>query len=173
MRDLIKGFERLNKRKKKMLQGYCYSSPLAQRADHPLVPSILLGAEWHFCSWLTEVKEANYWLSSTGQLQTDFTAGKYGLFYHKDGCDDSYFCVIVRKKTDLFSPSSDLCRCLLKTTVNMLVGNGNAWGTGFPMLTVYSAFSVSVWMRGFKFIFLLLFSFFTLKLQLILTVEFS
>lgn len=46
-----------------MLQGYCYSSPLARGADHPLVPSVHLGAEWHFCSWLTEVKEANYWLS--------------------------------------------------------------------------------------------------------------
>lgn len=32
---------------------------------------------------------------SAGQLRRDFTAGIYGLFYHEDGCDDSYFCVIV------------------------------------------------------------------------------
>ena len=44
-----------------MLQGYCYSTPLAQLADHPLEHFVHFETEWHFCSWLTEVKEANYW----------------------------------------------------------------------------------------------------------------
>lgn len=44
-----------------MLQGYCYSTPLARLADHPLEHFVHFETEWHFCSWLTEVKEANYW----------------------------------------------------------------------------------------------------------------
>jgi len=131
VRVLIKGFERLNKRKKKMLQGYCYSSPLAQRADHPLVPSVHLGAECHFCSWLTEVKEANYWLSFPQgscrrislQANMDFSATRMLVM-------TVIFVELYERNRFFFfflpsPPSSDLCRCLLKTTVNMLAWNGN------------------------------------------------
>lgn len=46
-----------------MQQGYCYSTPLAQLSDHPLAHFVHFETEWCFCSWLTEVKEANYWQS--------------------------------------------------------------------------------------------------------------
>lgn len=138
-----------------------------------------IGALYPFGSWMTLLFMANRGerrqllaVFSTGQLQMDFTAGKCGLFYHKDDCDDSYFCVIVWKKTGFFCLPVTCVDVLLKATVNMLAGNENVWGTGFPMLTVYSAFSVSVWMSEFFKNSSPLVFFFTLKLQLILPVEF-
>lgn len=41
---------------------------------------------------------------STGQLQTDLTAGKCGLSCHKDGCDDSYFVELYERKHFFFPP---------------------------------------------------------------------
>lgn len=141
-------------------------------------PSI--GAFCPFGSWMTLLFVVNRGersqllpVFSTGQLQTDFTAGKYGLFCHKDGCDDSYFLWNCMKENRFFSPHPPpppvtcvdvywkllwICRCGMGMCPhdNSVLGffSGCLRGWGF---------------LDFFFLLLFLLYFFSLQLQLILT----